>query len=164
MPKAIEQVEIRLIDAGRQILLEKGYEAFTMRAVAEACGIGLGTVYNYFKNKSVLISNILLKDWEEAEKRMARKIDMNTEALTRAEILYEELLKFTETFHYLWSRLSDRYKIAREEADYHDMVIGRLSKTAGVDRFVVEILIYFALERFCAFGMLKPYIAKLLSE
>ena len=46
-----------------QILLEEGYGALTMRAVAARCGIAVGTVYNYFPAKDMMVGNVILAGW-----------------------------------------------------------------------------------------------------
>ena len=48
MPKIIDNVRKKLLDEARKQILEKGYSAVTVRSVASACNIGVGTVYNYF--------------------------------------------------------------------------------------------------------------------
>ena len=63
MPKIIENLKTRLMaEAARQIE-EAGYGAMTIRSVAKACGVGVGTVYNYFPSKDALLATCLLEDW-----------------------------------------------------------------------------------------------------
>ena len=63
MPKIIENLESRLIDAAGEQLSNAGYSAFTVRSVAKAVGVGVGTVYNYFPSKDALVAGYLLRDW-----------------------------------------------------------------------------------------------------
>jgi AcrR family transcriptional regulator len=66
MPKKLENVrELLLLEARRQAE-ENGYGAVTVRSVAKECGIGLGTVYNYFPSKDMLIASFILEDWEKS--------------------------------------------------------------------------------------------------
>lgn len=63
VPKIIENLRARLVEeAGRQVEAE-GYSATTVRSVAAACGVGVGTVYNYFDSKDSLIAAFMLEDW-----------------------------------------------------------------------------------------------------
>ena len=48
MPKIIENLKDRLIAEAEKQIAESGYGAVTIRSVAKACGVGVGTVYNYF--------------------------------------------------------------------------------------------------------------------
>ena len=63
MPKIIENLEAKLMEEARKQIRECGYAATTIRSVAKACGVGVGTVYNYFPSKEALIANFLLGDW-----------------------------------------------------------------------------------------------------
>ena len=44
-----------ILKAAQKILLEHGASALNMRAVAAACGVSVGSIYNYFPSKSALI-------------------------------------------------------------------------------------------------------------
>ena len=64
MPKIIENLKDRLIAEAEKQIEESGYGAVTIRSVAKACGVGVGTVYNYFPSKETLIATHLLVDWK----------------------------------------------------------------------------------------------------
>ena len=63
MPKIIENLEEKLIQEAMRQVREVGYGATTIRSVAKACNVGVGTVYNYFPSKEALIAKFLLEDW-----------------------------------------------------------------------------------------------------
>lgn len=63
MPKIIINLEARLLEEARKQIMENGYGATTIRSVANACGVGVGTVYNYFASKEELVASFLLADW-----------------------------------------------------------------------------------------------------
>ena len=65
MPKIIENLETKLIEEAKKQIEEAGYGAMTIRSVAKACGVGVGTVYNYFPSKEDLIAKHLLEDWKQ---------------------------------------------------------------------------------------------------
>ena len=50
-----EQTRASIIDAPLGLFSEKGYEATTMRAIAERAGVSLGNAYYYFASKEQLI-------------------------------------------------------------------------------------------------------------
>ena len=55
MPKIIENLREKLVLEARHQVEELGYGALTIRSVAAACGVGVGTVYNYFPSKEAFI-------------------------------------------------------------------------------------------------------------
>lgn len=64
MPKIIEDLETRLLAETRRQIEENGYAATTVRSVAKACSVGVGTVYNYFPSKDDLVATYMLADWK----------------------------------------------------------------------------------------------------
>lgn len=64
MPKIIEDLPFRLSEEARRQVEQDGYSALTIRSVAKSCGIGVGTVYNYFPSKESLVASYMLRDWE----------------------------------------------------------------------------------------------------
>ena len=62
MPKIIENLEGKLLAEAKKQLFEAGYGTMTVRSVAKACGVGVGTVYNYFSSKDDMIARVMLKD------------------------------------------------------------------------------------------------------
>jgi len=63
MPKIIENLQQKLIEEARKQAEAGGYAAVTIRSVAKACGVGVGTVYNYFPSKDALLAAYMLEGW-----------------------------------------------------------------------------------------------------
>ena len=81
MPKIIADLEENILKEARRVLLESGYDALTMRAVASGCGIAVGTVYNYFASKELLCARVMLRDWQQALDGMCEDISSAPDAL-----------------------------------------------------------------------------------
>ena len=56
MPKILESVREQLLETARAQIERNGYANTTIRSVAAECGIAVGTVYNYFPSKDMLIA------------------------------------------------------------------------------------------------------------
>lgn len=56
-----------ILSAALELLVEKGVHNTPMSQVAKAAGTGMGTIYNYFPNKEVLINEIYLEIKAEEE-------------------------------------------------------------------------------------------------
>jgi AcrR family transcriptional regulator len=56
-----EKVELRqaILTAAGELVLEKGYEAFSLRQVAERIGYSATTIYLYFENKDALVGAVI---------------------------------------------------------------------------------------------------------
>ncbi len=63
IPKILQNVREQLIDEARRQIAKSGYKKTTIRSVANGCGFGVGTVYNYFKSKEMLIASFVADDW-----------------------------------------------------------------------------------------------------
>ena len=75
MPKIIENVRSQLIEEAKKQIAENGYGKTTIRSVAGACGLGVGTVYNYFKSKDMLIASFMAEEWLETLSKMKELSD-----------------------------------------------------------------------------------------
>ena len=75
MPKIIENLREQLLSEAKKQVKERGYAATTVRSVAGACGVGVGTVYNYFKSKEMLIATFVYDDWRNHLAEMERLPD-----------------------------------------------------------------------------------------
>lgn len=102
------QPEIRpdqILDAAQDILLGQGTQALTMDTVAEAAGLGKGTIYCHFRSKADLISGLraryLTRTVAEADRRARH--GRTRGALTRVDRFLEAILQLTKADHdLLW--------------------------------------------------------------
>lgn len=101
MPKIIAQLRGEILSNARRLLFSQGYDEFTMRSVAAACHVAVGTVYNYFPSKVILAAEVILEDWRAALLRMdASQVgETPLEGLGR---IFEELMVFYDTYDALW--------------------------------------------------------------
>ena len=65
MPKIIENLPQRLAEEARRQIEGSGFSAMTIRSVAKGCGVGVGTVYNYYPSKEALVATFMLTDWND---------------------------------------------------------------------------------------------------
>lgn len=99
MPKILPNLHEDILMVGRDLLDESGYQEFSMRAVAARCGIGVGTLYNYFPSKQQMVAAILRADWEVHLRRMAQIARQNAPELERLLGLYGEMCAFMRGKH-----------------------------------------------------------------
>ena len=55
-----------ILKTGRKLIQQKGWSAVNIRSVASACGVSVGSIYNYFDSKKAsLIGEIVESVWHE---------------------------------------------------------------------------------------------------
>ena len=52
-----------ILSISRQLMQQKGWASVNIRSVAAACGVSIGSIYNYFDSKSALIKAIVESVW-----------------------------------------------------------------------------------------------------
>ena len=101
MPKIIENLREELLTEAKRQIAERGYSNTTIRSVAAECGIAVGTVYNYFKSKDMLIASFILVDWLECVRSIAsRPKEDRREYLA---FIHLSLCKFQEKYRTLFT-------------------------------------------------------------
>ncbi|MBQ1804917.1 MAG: TetR/AcrR family transcriptional regulator [Oscillospiraceae bacterium] len=122
MPKIIDNLKPRLISEARRQVSVSGYGSVTVRSVAAACGVGVGTVYNYFPAKDALIAAVLLEDWAQCMERVraAGEAASGPEPVLRA--MYEELYAFADTHSGIFRDAHALPAYAGAAAHYHAML------------------------------------------
>lgn len=103
MPKRIENLRETILCSAKTELLACGYDALNIRGVAKACGIAVGTLYNYFPSKDMLAAAVMLEDWLLALERMrstCRTLRNVPEAL---RTLHAGIMDFTGIYSPIWA-------------------------------------------------------------
>ncbi len=123
MPKVIENLRARLLDEAKRQVSELGYGKTTVKSVASALGVGVGTVYNYFPSKDMLVASFMFEDWQAVLDSMSRLPTNDPERLICG--IYTLLKDFAEKNQKLFSdseaakviamSLNSRHKLLRAQ-------------------------------------------------
>ena len=54
-----------ILKASRELIQQRGWSAVNIRTVAGACGVSVGSIYNYFDSKAALVSAVVESVWRE---------------------------------------------------------------------------------------------------
>ncbi len=73
-----------LIQAGYEVMAQKGIDAATMSEIAELADVGAGTVYNYFASKDELAMSVM----EQVMERLAQRIEAVTNSFSDPAQVY----------------------------------------------------------------------------
>ena len=79
----------RVLAAGAELLVERGYDAFTIAAVGQRAKASTGLIYTRFKNKAALFEAVLLREQE----RMVTDETARFAALEAADLRIEDLIE-----------------------------------------------------------------------
>lgn len=94
MPKVIENPREKILAEADRQMRDVGYHAMTIQSIAKACGVGVGTVYNYFSSKDDIIIACVAADWMAcmATIRTVAKYSPTCEAVIHC--MYDQLYAF----------------------------------------------------------------------
>ena len=62
-PMATSKADI--LKTSRELIQQSGWTAVNIRAVAAACGVSVGCIYNYFESKTALVSATVESIWND---------------------------------------------------------------------------------------------------
>ena len=68
-----ETVE-RILAAGRAVLAQDGYDAFSTNRVADAADVSPGSLYQYFPDKTAILDVIVDRYWEDVAERVVASL------------------------------------------------------------------------------------------
>ena len=126
MPKIIENLREQITQEARRQLFSQGYGRTTVRSVASACNIGVGTVYNYFQSKELMISAFMLDDWHKCIGKIKALDGKDFEGFFTG--VYDALSSFYVNYETLYSD-EDAIKVfSMVSAERHAQFIKQLSE------------------------------------
>lgn len=175
MPKIIDDLRESLLREARRMLLENGGSGLTIRNVAGACHVAVGTVYNYFRSKDELMAFVMLEDWQKTLRDMQTGTAAAPDAMTGLRCMYDNLTAFESLYRAAWRSYAANNDAASQIDQRHGMLIGQLSGIASalLDRcgvlwtpylpeFLSETLLSAAGRGEGSFDTLKPILERLI--
>ena len=103
MPKIIEDVENRILRAARERLLGGDLSSFSARGIAEDCGIAVGTIYNYYRDKESLMGAIMAQDWQTELQRAGEAVAAAPSVEAGILCLYVAMVRFSRVYEGVWA-------------------------------------------------------------
>ena len=143
MPKIIENLKARLLAEANQQIAENGYEAVTIRSIAKGCGVGVGTVYNYFPSKEALIAAHLLEDWQSCLAAIQAAAVHNCIPRPVLQCIYDQLVGFSRRHEAIFRAEAAASGFAASFSQYHTLLRGQLAEPLRkfcADDFSAEFL------------------------
>ena len=134
MPKIIENIKEQILDCGKQTLINKNYKELNIRDIAKQCGIGIGTFYNYFKNKDELVNEIFMGDWIKLSNNYKEKMYSDISIKNKLYYLYLDIDTFVENYMSIFYEIA-MVKGSKDHGELHtDMMYLLLEETIAYER------------------------------
>lgn len=128
MPKIIENLEQRLMEEAKKQIEESGYSAMTIRSVAKGCGVGVGTVYNYFSSKDELLARHLLEDWNQCVTAIGTVSAYSDGPRPVLQCMYDQLISFSQRHQNIFRDEAAAAGFAGSFGRYHSMLRNQLAQ------------------------------------
>jgi len=173
MPKILDNVKERAVAEARRVMVEEGYEGLTIRKVAAALDVAVGTLYNYFPSKDFLIASVMLEDWQEIMQRLLEEGPAE-DGITQIRRVFEGIKEFSDRYSRVWSQYSGQ-SVRSEETIYHAQLIAQIRRlldsavseeTAAADpyrrEFLAENVLRFASNGHTEFSHLEGSLRRLI--
>lgn len=78
----------KILDSAAKVFAKKGYQSATMIDVAKAAKVGIGTLYNYFKNKDELLINCADRTIKTELDKIRKICEKQTDPMDRMETYF----------------------------------------------------------------------------
>ena len=127
MPKIIENVRAKLLEETRKQIEERGYKDTTVRSVASALSIGLGTLYNYFESKDMLVASFMLEDWNRVVEKIHHYLEFDVAPPRKLEYIYNGLLEFSKGHEAIFRDPGARKTFSHVNMERHPILLGQIS-------------------------------------
>lgn len=127
MPKIIENVRGMLIEEAQTQITANGYDNVTIRSIAKGCGLGLGTFYNYFKSKDMLIATFLNEDWKKRMALIKEKHKDEHDPMVVVRAVYDDMTDFINVYNNIFTSPSAIKTFSFAAPGYHKYVREQVS-------------------------------------
>lgn len=172
MPKIIENIQNNILETGKNQLLSEGYDKVTVRSIAKECGIAVGTIYNYFPSKEMLVAHIMLGDWQQSMDELNGRICEAVSPVDGFRIIYNTVRHYSQTYRRIWQDFGRSTAVSEER---HNMLLSQLKDPVKslIDRFgcrkdpdpcsfIAETILYAGCRENSSFNEIDVFLERIL--
>jgi AcrR family transcriptional regulator len=167
MPKLIPKAKEHILAAARKLLLEKGYSGLALRQLAAQCDVAVGTIYNYFANKEMLVASVMAEDWTAALKGMQKDCENAATVKQGVRAIHDGICAFAREYEPVWrgyagipSGFGQRHIMLRNQlAGLLKAMIDRLGhKEPGICPLLAEAVLACAMQKDIEYTALREMV------
>lgn len=90
----ITEIRKQILDTALDLIIQGGFQEFSMRKLASRIGITATTIYNYYSNKDEINIMIRMHGFELLYHELERSYDSHTDPLARLQAMIRSYFKF----------------------------------------------------------------------
>ncbi|NLT98974.1 MAG: TetR/AcrR family transcriptional regulator [Christensenellaceae bacterium] len=179
MPRNLENVKEEILQATRDMIVEKVYGRLNIRDIAKKCGIATGTFYNYFPSKQAVIAAVMQEDWRAFRQVVAEHSHEDKPPIEKLEILFGDLRQMLQSVHQIWQAgfpddlesgtLNKLYSIRQQlHQDFAQhvcsLIAGHIApeQEACAADIITRLFFSFAYEQSASFDQLRYFLLRML--
>jgi AcrR family transcriptional regulator len=83
-----------LLETARRLFIQKGVDAVTMSAIADAAGVGKGTLYRHFESKSQICHALLDQEMRDLQESSLRRLQNGGDPFDDLQWFIEQVVHF----------------------------------------------------------------------
>lgn len=127
MPKIITDLKTTILSTAKEELFLHGYTALTIRKIAKTCNIAVGTMYNYFSSKDMLVAEIILFDWNDCLAEMKRCCEQAMDINSGLFAIFDVLKKFRDNYRDCWDQYATQANGGMAVRGRHKMLSSQIT-------------------------------------
>ncbi len=131
MPKIIENLPQRLLEEAHRQIEESGFAAMTIRSVAKGCGVGVGTVYNYYPSKEALVAGFMLDDWKNCIATIQSSAETADQLESVLQVIYDQITLFLDKYDLIFGDPAASLSYTGSSSRYHSILRSQLAAPIG---------------------------------
>jgi len=122
MPRIVDRDKKRseIAQKAIEVLAKRGFQATTIQEIADAAGLGKGTVYHYFKTKEEILSAVSEEILHEMERSFGAALLRIDKPMEKLSALIEEALRVTKDVEYLFIVYTELWLMNLRGDHYND--------------------------------------------
>ena len=141
MPKIIMHLQEQIIMQAEKLLVQEGPEKISIRSVAKACGIAIGTIYNYYPTKDALIADLIIHRWTKSKDDIYKSLDGAFDVGSGLDIIFKGIKDFSIENRNIWKATAVSKQYSESYPKFH------LKLSEEVSSLVSYLLIKFPKEK-----------------
>jgi AcrR family transcriptional regulator len=124
MPKIVNRDKKRseIAQKAIEVLAKRGFQATTIQEIADAAGLGKGTIYHYFKTKEEILLVVSEQIFHEMERSFGAALLRIDEPMEKLSALIEEALHITDDIEYLFIVYTELWLMNVRDGQYGDFI------------------------------------------